>query len=91
VPQAGGVGPGKEFFEVFPELDAAEAWLMENAPWVRGTLSFGLLTSWGSGVHGRPAFDISALERVILHPLFRPFRTASIIYITADIRCPMVS
>ena len=66
VPQAGGVGPGKEFFEVFPELDAAESWLMENAPWVRGTLSFGLLTSWESGVDGRPAFGLSALERVIL-------------------------
>jgi hypothetical protein len=64
VAEAGGVGPGNEFFETFPEVDAAESWLLQDAPFVKGTLCFGLLTSWTPDAS--PSIDMSALERVIL-------------------------
>lgn len=63
---AGGVEPGSEFFEKFPEMDAVESWLMQNAPWVKGTLCFGMLTSFGSLEGTHPIIDMSALERVML-------------------------
>jgi hypothetical protein len=66
VPVARGIGPGTDFFDIFSELDTAESWLMQNAPFVKGTFCFGLLTSWGEPIDGRPAFDISALERIML-------------------------
>jgi hypothetical protein len=69
---ASGVGPGNDFFARFPEIDTAESWLIQKAPLVKGTLCFGLLTSWRSLEGTHPAIDMSALERVVLLNSERP-------------------
>jgi hypothetical protein len=63
---AGGVGPGKEFFNAFPEINIAESWLLEHAPLVKGSFCFGLLTSVEAREGTPLLIDMSALERVML-------------------------
>jgi hypothetical protein len=34
------------FFDKFPELEEIDAWLLANAPWVKGAFYFRFLGSW---------------------------------------------
>ena len=56
---------GERFFKAYPQLEQAENWLVEHAPWVLCVLSFGCSASWEPKTTP-PLLNLAFLTRVML-------------------------